>query len=98
MSTTTTSPAVRVSQPAGAAQRFGELLLAEWTKLRSVRSTIWSVTTFVVVTVGFTTLITGLIGANWADTSASDRAATLTDPVGTILGTGLYFGDRKSVV
>ena len=89
---TTTSAQVRVSQPAGAAQRFGQLLLAEWTKLRSVRSTVWSVIVFVVVTVGFTSLITGLIAANWSQASPSDRAATMADPVATILGTGLYFG------
>ena len=89
---TATSAQVRASQPAGAAQRFGQLLLAEWTKLRSVRSTVWSVIVFVVVTVGFTSLITGLIAANWSQASPSDRAATMADPVATILGTGLYFG------
>jgi ABC-type transport system involved in multi-copper enzyme maturation permease subunit len=46
----------------------------------------------VVVTVGFTSLITGLIAANWSQADPSDRAATVTDPVATILGTGLYFG------
>jgi ABC-2 type transport system permease protein len=89
---TTTTPALPASPPAGPIQRSGQLLLAEWTKLRSVRSTIWSVTTFVVVTVGFTTLITGLIAANWSQASPSDRAGTVADPVATILGTGLYFG------
>jgi ABC-2 type transport system permease protein len=88
---TTITPARPASQPAGAA-RFGQLLLAEWTKLRSVRSTVWSVIVFVVVTVGFTSLITGLIAANWSQASPSDRVATVTDPVATILGTGLYFG------
>jgi ABC-2 type transport system permease protein len=88
---TTITPARPASQPAGAA-RFGQLLLAEWTKLRSVRSTVWSVIVFVVVTVGFTSLITGLIAANWSQASPSDRAATVADPVATILGTGLYFG------
>ncbi len=88
---TTITPARPASQPGGAA-RLGQLLLAEWTKLRSVRSTVWSVTVFVVVTVGFTSLITGLIAANWSQASPSDRAATMADPVATILGTGLYFG------
>ena len=87
---TSASAPVRTSPPA--VTRFGQLLLAEWTKLRSVRSTLWSVGTFVVVTVGFTTLITGLIAANWSQASPSDRAATVADPVATILGTGLYFG------
>lgn len=89
---TSISAPVRTGQPAGAMPRFGQLLQAEWTKLRSVRSTIWSVISFVVVTVGFTTLITGLIAANWTQASPSDRVATVADPVATILGTGLYFG------
>jgi ABC-type transport system involved in multi-copper enzyme maturation permease subunit len=90
--TTTTSPPVPASRQAGAVQRFGQLLLAEWTKLRSVRSTVWSVIVFVVVTVGFTSLITGLIAANWSQADPADRAATMADPVATILGTGLFFG------
>jgi len=72
--------------------RFGQLLLAEWTKLRSVRSTIWSLIAFVVVSVGLTSLITWLIAENWNQANAADRAATVADPVATILGTGLYFG------
>jgi len=72
--------------------RFGDLMRSEWTKLRSVRSTAWSLITFVVVTVGFTALITWLIAANWAQANPEDRAATVADPVATILGTGLYFG------
>jgi ABC-2 type transport system permease protein len=94
--TAASPPAVPASVPAARAGRAPgagfALLLAEWTKLRSVRSTIWSVITFVVVTVGFTSLITWLISANWAQASPGDRAATVADPVGTILGTGLYFG------
>jgi ABC-2 type transport system permease protein len=38
---------------------FGRLLTSEWTKIRSVRSTIWALLLLVVLTLGFTTLITG---------------------------------------
>jgi ABC-2 type transport system permease protein len=95
---TATSPAALSASAAAAGTgrapgaRFARLLLAEWTKLRSVRSTIWSMITFVVVTVGLTSLITWLISANWVQANPGDRAATVADPVGTILGTGLYFG------
>lgn len=90
----TISPPGARSVPAGPARPpgFGRLMLAEWTKLRSVRSTLWSVIAFVVVTIGFTSLVTALIAANWAQAQPADRAATVADPVGTILGTGLYFG------
>ena len=33
--------------------RFRDLLLSEWTKLRSVRSTMWALGTLVVATIGF---------------------------------------------
>jgi ABC-2 type transport system permease protein len=96
--TATTPPAQAV--PAGPPQlpsvspltAFGRLMLAEWTKIRSVRSTIWSLIIFVVVTVGFTALITWLISANWSQARPEQRAATISDPVATILGTGLGFG------
>jgi ABC-type transport system involved in multi-copper enzyme maturation permease subunit len=71
---------------------FGWLMRAEWTKIRSVRSTIWSLIIFVVVTVGFTALITWLIAANWSQARPEQRAATAADPTATILGTGLGFG------
>jgi hypothetical protein len=44
---------------------FEHLMLAEWTKIRSVRSTIWSLVVLLVVSVGLTTLITSLTAANW---------------------------------
>jgi ABC-2 type transport system permease protein len=77
---------------------FGRLLLSEWTKIRSVRSTIWSLIIFVVVTIGFTGLITWLISANWSQARPEQRVATISDPVATILGTGLGFGQLAIAV
>lgn len=71
---------------------FGHLLIAEWTKIRSVRSTLWTLIVFVVVTLGFTGLLCWLITANWSQARPEQRAATVADPVATILGTGLSFG------
>ena len=53
---TPTTPATTayVSHP------FGPVLASEWTKIRSVRSTIWALVLLVVLTLGFTTLITWL--------------------------------------
>jgi ABC-type transport system involved in multi-copper enzyme maturation permease subunit len=68
------------------------LLLSEWTKLRSVRSTIWSLVSLVVVTIGFTALLTALVSANWDQQDASDQASIQFDPTGVILGAGFNFG------
>jgi ABC-2 type transport system permease protein len=71
----------------------GNLLLAEWTKIRSVRSTMWTLIVFVVVTVGLTALLTWLtIRALNAASNRPNAAAILTDPVSFILGTGLGLG------
>ncbi len=93
--TAATPSAPAVPAPAGQVSpvlEFGRLLLAEWTKIRSVRSTFWTLIIFVAVTVGFTTLLTWLISANWSQARPEQRVATVTDPVATILGTGLGFG------
>jgi ABC-2 type transport system permease protein len=70
----------------------GRLLAAEWTKIRSVRSTIWALILQVAVTVGFTSLLTFFISSQWSHARPEQRAATVADPVGTILGTGITFG------
>jgi ABC-2 type transport system permease protein len=67
---------------------FGQLLLAEWTKLRSVRSTMWSLALLAVLTLGFTALFSWLIVSQWSRDGASQHQQTLADPVGTILGAG----------
>jgi len=72
---------------------FGHLMLAEWTKIRSVRSTVWTLLLFVVLTVGFTALFTGLTVANWTGPHAAERDATVaTNPIGFILGAGIGLG------
>ena len=85
-------PAGQPQVPATRNAGFGHLMLAEWTKIRSVRSTIWSMIVFVVVTLGFTGLLCWLIAANWSQARPEQRVATVADPVATILGTGLGFG------
>jgi len=96
---TSASPPVHAARPAlgdlpapsrGAA--FGRLLLAEWTKIRSVRSTIWSLILLVVLTLGFTGLFTWLTILQWNKSDPSQRAQIMADPVSTILGSGLEFG------
>jgi ABC-type transport system involved in multi-copper enzyme maturation permease subunit len=67
---------------------FTRLLRAEWTKLRSVRSTVWTLLLLVVLTMGFTALFTWLTVSQWAKASGSEHRQILADPVGTILGAG----------
>lgn len=94
---TTASPAapVSASEAVGARRRarFGGILLAEWTKIRSVRSTVWTLILFVVLTVGITAGLTALVVGSWnSPGSAGGQAQIAADPVGFILGAGISFG------
>jgi ABC-2 type transport system permease protein len=93
MSVTTTSqletPAAGQARKAG----FGNQLLAEWTKIRSVRSTPWTLIVFVIATLGLTALFTWLTVHAIESGRTPRRGAELaTDPVDLILGTGLGLG------
>lgn len=93
----TTTGAPRQVQAIGAGTRyragFGRLLLSEWTKIRSVRSTMWSLAIFVILSLGLTALLTWLTVHNIENGHVGRRASGLfTDPVAFILGTGLSFG------
>jgi ABC-2 type transport system permease protein len=77
----------------GTVAGFGHLLAAEWTKIRSVRSTAWTLIAFAVVTIGFTALITWVVDANWNGPRAAPRDATaLADPTSIIFGVSVYLG------
>jgi ABC-2 type transport system permease protein len=94
---TTTSPVTPTRGPAdpatGRHAGFAGLLRAEWTKIRSVRSTVWTLVIFVVVCIGFTALIAWLTETHWYGPRASERdARAISDPVGFILGTGVGLG------
>ncbi len=93
------APASRPLPPPSRGTGFGRLLLSEWTKIRSVRSTVWTLIIFVVVTIGFTTLFTWLTVANWTGPRAETRNATIiADPVNFILGAGLGLGQLAIAV
>ena len=89
----TTSTRVPPVPAAGSRTLAANLLSAEWTKIRSVRSTVWTLILFVVITLGLTALFTWLTVANWTGAHAADRdARVVIDPVGFILGSGLGLG------
>ena len=60
------APGIRVTQP--------RVIRSEWTKLRSLRSTRWSLLIATVLTIGFPILAAAVISAHWGHRSASDRA------------------------
>jgi len=80
----TTLPAV----PAGH-YRFSGILRAEWTKLRSVRSTTWTLAVTVVLSIGLGILATATEASRWSHASLVDKLTF--DPTSLSL-TGLLFG------
>src|SRR5215471_4449109 len=92
---TTVAPEHRAPAAAPDSRRvgFGHLLLTEWTKIRSVRSTVWTLIIFAVVSLGLTGLITWLTIRALNNGRADGRSSGIaTDPVNFILGTGLGLG------
>ena len=79
--------------PAAHRARFAGDLLAEWTKIRSVRSTMWTLVIFVVVSLGLTGLLTWVtLNALNNGRRGARASGIVTDPVNFILGTGLGLG------
>jgi ABC-2 type transport system permease protein len=73
---------------------FSHLLATEWTKIRSVRSTVWTLVIFAVVSLGLTGLLTWLTvrALNAGRTGGRRPSEIIADPVNFILGTGLGLG------
>jgi ABC-2 type transport system permease protein len=83
------APPAQPPRPVG----FGHFMLAEWTKIRSVRSTAWTLILFVIITIGLTALFTWVTVANWNGTHAAERnARALADPTSIIFGPSIYLG------
>jgi ABC-2 type transport system permease protein len=89
-----TAPAsIAASLPSRRRAAFLGLLLAEWTKIRSVRSTVWTLILFVVLTIGLTAGITALVVSSWGKPGSGEgQTRIVADPVGFILGGGLGLG------
>jgi ABC-2 type transport system permease protein len=69
------------------------LLTAEWTKLRSVRSTMWSLLAFMVVAIGFSALIAAVIANTWNNPgNDASHVTLLTDPTAVLFGAGFGLG------
>jgi ABC-type transport system involved in multi-copper enzyme maturation permease subunit len=89
----TTATATRpATGTASSGVRTARLLRSEWTKLITVRSTLWSLLLLVLLTPGLTALFAWLNDANWSNADPSQRAKIVADPTSFILGSGFGFG------
>ncbi|MHA6759514.1 ABC transporter permease [Streptacidiphilus sp. PAMC 29251] len=77
---------------------FGNLLRSEWTKLTSLRSTWWSLTAMVVLSIGFTVAATSLLTANWNTLSPDNQDQYVHDTIGLILQPGAQWGQLAACV
>ncbi len=91
---TPSAPATGAARPTGPSRLgFGRLLVSEWTKIRSVQSTVWSLLAFVVVAIGFSTLIATVIAHDWnTPGNHPNHARLVTDPTAVIFGAGFGLG------
>lgn len=71
---------------------LGDVMGGEWIKLRSLRSTRWTLAVTVVLVLGFSTLAVQLVAGRYTHLSASSRADLRSDPIGLILQPGLIWG------
>jgi ABC-2 type transport system permease protein len=70
--TVTTPPIPRLAHTGRVTQLH--VFRSEWTKLRSVRSTLWSLIAAVGFTIGIAALACAVVSHHWSHVSASDRA------------------------
>jgi ABC-2 type transport system permease protein len=101
MSTQTTSGAAQAPAPRErtlvppATDRFDHVLRSEWTKFWSVRSTMYTFISLVIVTIGISALLCLAVAANWDDIKPEDRAQI--DPVSQSLS-GVFLGQMAIIV
>lgn len=81
--------------PSGHAGLLGTLR-SEFTKIRSVRSTYWTLLVLLVISVGIGAAITGGVAAHWSQMNAGDRATF--DATATSLGGLAFLGELVTVV
>lgn len=87
-----TTSALPVTGTGSGHANFGRLLLSEWTKLRTVRSTYWSLISLVVVFLFFSWLLPFLVVHSWDQTQAADKATILEDPLAVVMNVGMLLG------
>jgi ABC-type transport system involved in multi-copper enzyme maturation permease subunit len=88
MTATAQQPQAAPAGPAAKAS-FGRVLASEWTKIRTVRSTFWTLLAGVVVSVGLSVLISLAFASSYDQLPASDKASFDTASFSLV---GLNFG------
>jgi ABC-2 type transport system permease protein len=71
---------------------FSDLCRGEWTKIRTVRSTVWSLLAMAVLSVGFTAFYAWKLTSSWSTLGAAGRNGFTSDPVAVLLQPGSLFG------
>jgi ABC-2 type transport system permease protein len=88
-------PDLTALPPASGRAGFGGTLASEFTKIRSVRSTYWTLLVLLVVSVGIGAAITAGTAANWSHMGPQDRASF--DPTQASVA-GLYYLGQLVIV
>jgi ABC-type transport system involved in multi-copper enzyme maturation permease subunit len=94
--TTQTQPVLTGLPPASGRAGFRGTLNSEFTKIRSVRSTWWTLIVLLAVSVGIGAAITAGTAANWSHMSQSDQASF--DPTQASVAGLFYLGQLVIVV
>src|SRR5579864_2384174 len=94
--TTQTQPVLTALRPASGRAGFRGTLNSEFTKIRSVRSTYWTLLVLLAVSIGIGAAITGGTAANWSHMGPSDRASF--DPTQASVAGLFYLGQLVIVV
>lgn len=103
MSTITETPAPAFGgltplPPATGRAGLGGALRSEWTKIRSVRSTVWSLFALVAVSVGMVSLILALRMSDWNALSPARQHDLSSDPLGTFFPIAIGLGQLAIIV
>src|SRR5258706_15236198 len=73
-------------------------LRSEWTKLRSVRSTVWSLLAMAAIAIGLMSLIVWLRMRSWSTIDPGEQASLLHRPVEIIIGRPVFIAQIAVVV
>ena len=94
--TTQSQPVLTALPPTSGRAGFRGTLASEFTKIRSVRSTYWTLLVLLVVSVGIGAAVTAGTAANWSHMAPSDRATF--DPTQASVAGLFYLGQLVIVV
>jgi ABC-2 type transport system permease protein len=77
---------------------FGGALRSEWTKIRSVRSTVWSLIALIAVSVGMISLMLAMRMGDWNQLSPARQHELAADPLGVYFPIAIGLGQLAMVV